>query len=179
MPSSKTKSTSSSPVPLRIRSFTSGFSFDQAVSSLAFTAIKAPTGPQALRVPVGSLKIPATWKRAMPTMFIRDVGDRRGTVMVSTESGTTALTVAAVRAIIQDAELGRIVSDGPATLGGQSAHRLVVVDGEGEDGDTRWRYFAERAGKVVEVIFRVDTAGPAPEALLAEFEAIAATWTWD
>jgi hypothetical protein len=153
--------------------------FDQAVASLAFSPVQAPTGPQALKVPGGSLAVPATWKRAMPTMFIRDVGDRRGTVMVSTESGTTALTVAAVRAIIQEADLGRIVSDGPATLGGLPAHRLVVVDGAGDQGDTRWRYFAERAGKVVEVIFRVDTAGSPPEALLAEFEAIAATWKWD
>jgi hypothetical protein len=153
--------------------------FDRALASLAFSPVSAPTGPQALKVPGGTLHVPATWKRAMPTMFIRDVADRRGTVMVSTESGTTALTVAAVRAIIQDADLGRIVSDGPATLGGLPAHRLVVVDGAGDQGDTRWRYFAEREGKVVEVIFRVDTADKPPEALMAEFEAIAASWKWD
>lgn len=153
--------------------------FVRAVESLAFSPIRPPAGLQVLQAPGGSLKVPASWKRVMPTMFIRDVGDRRATLMVSTQSGTATLAAAAVRAIHQDGELGRIVGDEPASLGGQDAHRLVIIDGADDDGDTRWRYFADRQGHVVEVIFRVDSAGAPPKALLAEFEAIAASWKWD
>jgi hypothetical protein len=148
--------------------------FDQAIESFRFTAVRPPGGPQALTLPGGSLQVPPSWKRAMPTMFTREWGTHRATLMATVEAGTLALHADAVRGLYQDGELGRITSDAATTIGDQPARRLVAVD-----GDTRVRLIREHQGKVLELILRVDTAGPLPADLLAEFEAIAATWRWE
>lgn len=148
--------------------------FDEAIASFSFTATRPPSGPQALTIPGGTLQVPPSWKRAMPTMFTREWGAQRATLMATVEAGTLALHADAVRRLYQDGELGRIVSDAAVTIGDAPAHRLVAMD-----GDTRVRLIQEHQGKVLELILRVDTTGPLPADLNAEFEAIAATWRWE
>ncbi|MNS30275.1 hypothetical protein D3C72_623010 [compost metagenome] len=148
--------------------------FDAAIASFSFTAIKPPTGLQALSLPGGTLQVPPSWKRAMPTMFTRAWGKHRATLMASVEAGTLALHADAIRRLYQDGKLGRITSDTAITIGDQPALRLVA-----EDGDTRVRLIREHQGKVLELILRVDTTGPLPADLIAEFEAIAASWRWE
>ncbi|MFN3431279.1 MAG: hypothetical protein ACK46X_15155 [Candidatus Sericytochromatia bacterium] len=163
--------------PARFKAYEGAF--DGALESFSFTAIKPPSGPQALTLPGGALQVPPGWTRAMPTMFTRTWGAQRVTLMATVDAGTLALHADAIRGLYQDGELGRIVSDTAVTIGDQAARRLVVVDGDAQDGDTRVRLIREHQGKVLELILRVDSVSPVSADLLREFEAIAATWRWD
>jgi hypothetical protein len=153
--------------------------FDAVVASLAFVPVVADTAPRTLRIDEGELTYGMPYKPVMSGAISRSIGDHRATLLATAEPGTIALVVEAERTRHHGGKRGRVVADTVVTLAGRTAHKLVVVDGEGPDGDTTVSYYQEAGGRVATVAMRVDTAEALPAGLEAELEAMAASWKWN